>query len=100
VALNINDNKGVGIIHITGTTSTPQTIFSELRYIDMIIWNGGTAGGHKVHILTGNDKPFLGFTFFAVNQSERIKIGRDINGMKIDDLDSGELFIYFRPRTQ
>jgi len=62
MALTKNDNKGHRIIHITGTTATPSSIFTDDKFIDRIVWDGPSTAGHKLSILTGNDKPFYGWT--------------------------------------
>ena len=95
MALTTNTNKGHKIIHITGTTTTPSSIFTDDKFIDRIVWDGPTTAGHKLSILTGNNKPFYGWTCSVNNSGHDQKLGRFIAGMKIDDLDSGEVYVYY-----
>jgi len=95
MALTKNDNKGHRIIHITGTTATPSSIFTDDKFIDRIVWDGPSTVGHKLSILTGNDKPFYGWTCSVNNGGHDQKLGRFIAGMKIDDMDSGEVYVYY-----
>ena len=96
MALTINDNTGDKVIHISSTPTGVETIFADRRFIALIVWYKPTTAGHDLYILNGTDKPWLGFTTGTNNKSEiPLPVGRYIGGMKISQLDSGELFIHY-----
>ena len=95
MALVKNDNKGHRVYHVSGTPTGVESLFTDHRFIQRIVWYKPTSTGHDLYILTDNNKPWLGFTCSVNNRSENIKVGRYIKGMKISQLDSGELFIHY-----
>jgi hypothetical protein len=95
MALALNDHDGV--LRVTGTTSTPSSLFTDRRKINHIYWYRPTTAGHILSFLTNSDKDFLQFYAHSANYSQQIPLyGHDVTGLKIDDMDSGTVYIFYR----
>jgi hypothetical protein len=94
MALAVNVNKGTGIIHVTGTTDVPVTLYDGAVRISEIWWSGATAGD-KVSLITLNNKPIWGCNCAFSDDPERATTGnKEFSGIKCNDMDSGELYLY------
>ena len=96
MAITKNDHDG--LITINGTTSTAQSVFTDRRDIRWIYWYRPTTVGHMAHFLTGTDKDFVRFYCDNADCSQNLPCGgHPVQGLKIDDLDSGTIKIsYFK----
>ena len=82
-----------------GTISSKTLVYNGYGEIKHVIWNGATTGGHKASLVDEDDNPIWEATFQVATEGS--DWCRDLNfnvpfdGLYCDDLDSGELLIYF-----
>ena len=99
MALEIND---IGrTIQITGTTAASEKVTDDHCYISKIVWYNATSAADKLNITDkdGNDI----FPFVAAGSNRMVSYDfmvcpHPIDGIYIDDLDSGEVYIYIATR--
>lgn len=100
MALSVND-KGRTII-VTGTTATTEQITAEQCYVTKIVWYDVTTGDHKCSIDDNDGDTIFPLVIDAVTNAGMMTYDftrpHPINGIHIDDLDSGELYIYLASR--
>lgn len=94
MAVNITDHDGV--ITLTSTTATAQSLFTDRRHIKNIYWERPTTAGHKVNFITGANKQFVGLYCDVENRSQNLPLdGKPITGLKVNDMDSGTISIFY-----
>jgi len=94
MAVQTTDHDGV--ITVTGTTATAQSIFTDRKKIQCIYWYRPTTAGHMLHLITNSDKDFVRFYCDNADCSQNLILnGFDVQGLKVDDMDSGTLKIFY-----
>ena len=92
-------DKG-GVITVTGTTGVAESIFTDRRRIRNIYWYRPLTAGHLLNMLTANNREFISFYCDVGDRSQNIFMGgQPIEGMKINDMDSGTVKIYYQEPT-
>ena len=88
-------------IKITGVTAVAEVITANFVYIQKVVWYGVTTAAHKMHITNTDGKTLFKLTADAPGPSGEMMYTLDFPtfphpcyGLKIDDLDSGEVYIY------
>ncbi len=80
--------------YITGTTSTSQEVTDEDVFVKYVRWWRPLVVGHKLSLTDGSGNQKVLEYCDDADQSINIPIYGIFRGIKIDDLDSGEVFIY------
>ena len=89
-------------IMIEGETISSSTkLTDEFCYVQKVVWYGVTTAAHKARITDKNGKTLFPFTADAPGASGEMMYTYDFphsphpcNGLYVDDLDSGNLYIY------
>jgi len=92
--------KTISPIKVTGTDTTENTIYTGDIWIERIYWYDPTTNGHLVSITDANGLTIALFKCVTASiglAQERVIKGY-YNGIKIDDMDSGTIFIHTVPR--
>lgn len=88
------------LFKVTGVIAADLVLTEYVGVIRHVIWNGATTGGHKAALkdTAGNIIWEAEFQVVTTGGDSRI-CDRNLNlsfaGLKCDDLDSGELLIYY-----
>jgi len=83
-------------IKVTGTTSAASVIFSGKIRIESVRWYNAATAGHLFHLTDGEGHTVLKMRAATDAYTEQVDLGLSWNGLKTDDLDSGEVYIYAR----
>ena len=104
MAITTNDAT-VNPIKIAGTTATAVAITTRLVYVQKVIWYGATTAAHKMSITNTAGDQLFKLTADAPGTSGEMMYTIDFmihphpcQGLKVNDLDSGEVYIYTVPR--
>lgn len=94
MALTI-DKKGNPIV-VTGTTAVAQEVIPEkqLIYIKFMYWYNITTSGHLLNVTDGQGRIVAPSKCQKDGDYEIIPVMGSFRGIKIDDMDSGTLYIY------
>ena len=88
--------KTVNPIKVTGTTSADTIILDRMAFVKFIKWYKPTAIGHICHITDSENVTIAKFYCDTDDVSQIDPLFILVNGIKCDDMDSGELYIYIR----
>jgi len=83
-------------IRITGTTSTDTQIIpkGQLIYVKYVYWYNPTTTGHLCHLTDGSGKSIIKMRAETDGDTQMWPLGIKFDGLRIDDMDSGTLYIY------
>ena len=74
---------------------TPESPLSNSpSYVMSIYWYNPTTIGHEAVVQDENDRDLAHFKCEAVNQSQVLRVDRDVVELNVPTLDSGVLYIY------
>lgn len=90
----LTTDKEQNIIKVTGDTNTSTEVFADLVFIKHVYWYNPTTAGHLLAIKDKNGKDIILMRCESNNQSQVWPIITKVNGIYIDDMDSGTLYIY------
>jgi len=92
-------------VKVTGTTALAETVFSSQDtlfgnpLISHVEWHKPTTIGHRLVIKEeGTGRELLVFTCEKADESQIKPLLKSVKGIVIDDMDSGEVYIYRSPR--
>ena len=83
-------------IVVTGTTSNSQTVYANQIDIEAVYWYKPTTVGHLLSVKDSKGNRIALLYCEISNESIRLPIGWVYDGITIDDMDSGTVFIYRR----
>lgn len=100
MALTIDES--INPIKVTGTVATGQAVTTYRGRVQMIVWTGATTDGHLLSVTNKEGTDIWKATMATSNLTENIVAdfsgfpgnGLNVNGISIDDMDSGEVLIY------
>lgn len=82
-------------IKVTGTTSSDTEVFpDQLVHIKFIRWYLPTTSGHLCHLTNTIGDTIIKMNAEADNDTQMWPIYTSHKGIRCDDMDSGELYIY------
>ena len=83
-------------IKVTGTTATNEEIVAKgkLVFITWIRWYNPTSSGDLCHVMDGESKTIMKMNATADNDTQMWPLFKLYDGIRCDDMDSGELYIY------
>ena len=86
---------------ITGTTATDDTVTDSFVTIQAILWHAADTNGHLCSVTDKDGKQLWKGQMTTTKLDEDIimpfPLGLDSsNGIHVDDMDSGELYIYIK----
>ena len=95
MALTIAQNNP---IKVTGTVATAQAVYTgrESIYIKRIYWYLATTATHKLSVKDKYGNQIAIMNCEADGTSQVLEIDQHIDDIYIDDMDSGEVYIYVR----
>jgi len=87
-------------LKITGTTAANDKVTDSEVMIQGFLWTGATTNGHLVSVTDKNGKQLWKGQMATTNLTESIEqtfpLGLSAKGIYVDDMDSGELYIYIK----
>lgn len=85
-------------IKVTGDASTSEVVIAvgNLVKIRAIYWYKPTSAGHLCNILDGHGKDIIPLCCEIADKSQWYYLDLPYDGISIDDMDSGTLYIYQR----
>jgi hypothetical protein len=86
----------VNPIKVTGDTAVDTEILGKSAAIKFIKWYNPTTTGHLCHITDGEGVTISKMYCDTAHVTQIDPVFTWVNGVKCDDLDSGELYIYIR----
>lgn len=87
-------------IKITGTTGTAEVITANTVMVQKIVWSGVTTAGHKLSITDTAGNQIAKMTVDLPGAAGLLMaectfpVPHPCVGLKVDDMDSGEVLIY------
>ena len=81
-------------IKVTGTTSADTEILEHLAHVKFIRWYKPTTAGHVCHITDGARNTIIKMNAEGDNDTQMWPIFTTYDGIRCDDMDSGELYIH------
>lgn len=92
----ITSNTSGSIFKITGTTATSTSVTDNQIFIKHIYWYNPTTAGHLLSLTDRNGRDIIDCYCDTANVSQIHPIITITDGIYVDDMDSGALFIYTR----
>ena len=91
-------NKTIQPIKVTGATDADTEILPKTSYvfIQFIRWYKPTTTGHLSHITDGDGNTIIKMNAISADDSQMWPIYGGYDGIRCDDLDSGELYIHIK----
>ena len=97
----LTTDKSTPVIKVTGTATTAEEIVSgDLVWVERIYWQNPTTHGHLVAIKDTASGALANFNCYSGSLASNIGFTQErvirapFNGIKIDDMDSGTIFIH------
>ena len=89
-------DRAVNPIKVTGTTSADQEIVPSgtLVFVRFVYWYNPTTDGHKAHITDKDGNTIIKMIAEDANDSQVWPVYIKYDGIRSDDVDSGEIYIY------
>ena len=95
MTLTVGD-KGY-VIKVTGTTAVAQVVTANFVRLGGILWYRPTTIGHLLNITDTDGDDFVQGYCDIANISKWWNFqDQPVNGLKIDDMDSGTVYIYLK----
>jgi len=95
MSITVNDYGYV--IKVTGTATAAEVVTNNFLHLGGIYWKQPTTAGHLLSLTDKSDQGLAKAYAEANNQSVWLDVdNQPVNGLKIDDMDSGEVYIYVR----
>ena len=95
MALTITQ-QNKSIWKITGTTSSSTKITDEKVHLQWVHWHKPTTVGHLLSVTDKDGNQLTNGYCLTGNESQWLPVDADVNGIYIDDLDSGTVLIGVR----
>lgn len=92
--MSITADEKCNPITVTGTCSSAEKVTDKMTYVKFIRWYKPTTVGHLLSVLNKNGNAITDAYCDVANVSQDIPIFTILEGIYIDDMDSGSLFIY------
>ena len=94
----ITANTAIQPIKVTGTTDADTEILAKTKhvFIQFIRWYKPTTSGHLCHITDGDGNTIMKMNATSANDTQMWPVYNGYNGIRCDDMDSGELYIYIK----
>ena len=85
-------------IKVTGTAATDTKIVPKGThvFIRFIRWYKPTTSGHLCHITDANTNTIIKMNATSANDTQMWPIYNTYDGIRCDDMDSGELYIHIK----
>ena len=83
-------------IKVTGTTATIQYIIpkGQIIFVKFVRWYNPATAGDVFVLLSGDGREVVKGYCDSANVSQTIPVFSQLDGIKSNDVDSGELYIY------
>lgn len=85
---------------VTGTTTAANKVTDSIVMIQGFLWTGATTNGHLVSVTNKAGKQLWKGQMATTALTEPVQItfplGLPANGVYVNDMDSGELYIYVK----
>ena len=92
MSLTVTD-KG-NVIQVTGTTAAAQAVSTNFMHLVGVLWYAPSTQDHLLSITDKSGNQVLKGKCVTANASNWWDLdGLPVNGLKIDDMDSGEVYI-------
>lgn len=90
--------NSVNPIKVTGTTAADTEILGDgvLAHVKYIRWYKPTTAGHLCNVTDGARNTIMKMNAEGANDTQQWPIYTTYEGLRCDDLDSGELYIHIR----
>jgi len=86
--------KGTNPIKVTGTTAASNVVTDNLVFAKFLYWYNPTTAGHLLSVKDKNGSDICQLRCETNAESQIFPLYIPINGMYIDDMDSGTVYIY------
>ena len=96
--MTLTIDSAVNPIKVTGDTAADTEILAEgkLAHVKYIRWYKPTTAGHLCHVTDASRQTIIKMNAEAANDTQMWPIYTTYEGLRCDDLDSGELYIHIR----
>ena len=82
------------VIHVTGTTDAAESVSTNFMRLVGILWYAPTTADHLLSVTDKNGQQVVKGKCVTAKASSWWDLdGMPVNGIKINDMDSGEVFI-------
>ena len=86
----------VNPIKVTGTESSASAVLTKDVYIKFIQWYKPTTAGHLLSVVDSNGNQIVKAYCENANETYWLPIFTEFRDIYINDMDSGEVYIYIR----
>ena len=79
---------------VTGTTTTNDKVTDDIVRVKAVYWHVPTTAGHKLSVKRKDTSIVCQLQCEYANESQFIPVNISAEGIYVDDMDSGTLYIY------